>query len=648
MTLQLPKNIPAFKPQKDAQLDWSSFNGGWNTFKRQTELNANELAQADNMMLVGQGTPTSRWGSTVYNMAGSGRIRLLDAYYNSLTSVNYLLSVTDSGMFAKKSGASYTIITGASFPSGAVLQSTELGANTFIAAASQNFIKFNGTNLIPYVGLSLPTNVSVAFLSGATGFSTYGWRITALSQSGETTGSQEVQLSVLPLNLASVSIKVSWNTVSAAPSVLTGYNIYRGFLGSETYLASADPSATSFLDTGQPASEVTFPPFADTTAGPKAKYILKVEDRLILAGIAGEPSKLYISARYPFHDRFTVIDGGNYAYVSPDDGEEITGLGLQTLQSTHPLIIVYKQNSTYVMDLTTVTLGNFVILEPQIHLLTRTAGSSSGDTVVAVENDVYSFGTKGMYSTGQEAQYLNQIRSNELSARIRPYVQSLSPGDFKEANAAYLDYKYILSFPSRKETVIFDRQRQAFMGPWKTPFGIVKWLRYFDTTGAEVRVAGGDNGNIYQFSDAFTTDSGTAISKILRTKKESLGTWNTMKMLKYFYFLLRNVKGSVTMNLRIEDRTGNTVTTKTATITSSLGDGGWGGDEWGDQQWGQSNASVILSGDELAYYSLIFKQFRVMQVEVTASGSTSNFELLSIKATGVDLGPASLPSKLKV
>ena len=647
MTLRHAK-IPTYKPRKGIEVNWNTFNGGWNNFSKPTELEPNELAEADNLMLVGKGTPTGRWGSDTYFLAGSGHVRLLDAFYRSTTSTNLLLAITDEGYFVKKNGASYTIITGASFPSGYDFQSVELGNTTFIAANTNNFIKFDGTNLIPYTGLSRPTNVSVAMLSSASGFNTWSWRVDAQSQTGRTLGSLSKTLASMPLDLTTTSVKVSWNTVSAAASVLTKYNIYRGLPGDETWIAAVGADSTEYIDTGTPQSDTLFPANVDETQGPKAKYILKFKDRIILAGIDGDPSRVLISARYPYQDRFTAGDGGGDTYVSPDDGDDITGLGIANLQTTRPLIVVYKEHSTHVIELGTVTLGNFVILDPKVYPLSVATGASNGKTVVQVENDMFSFGRKGLYSTGQEAQYLNQIRTNEISARIRPYIQSLSDIDFKEANAAYIDYKYILSFPSKKETIIFDRQRKAFMGPWKTPFGITRWLRYFDSSGTERWLAGCDDGYVREFSTGYISDSGTAVNKTMRTKKEDLGSWNMMKILNYFYFLLRNVRGSVTVSLRLEGRSGNTITAKTATITSSLGSGGWGDDQYGSQPWGQSEATVVLSGDELVRFAQIYKTFRVVQVEVNSSGANDNFEFLGIKMTAKSMGPSSLSSTLKV
>lgn len=644
----IKKPPPKYTPQKDIELEWSSFNGGWNNLFRPTELRPNELAQADNMMLVGQGTPTGRWGSVEYNLAGQGRVRLLDAYYNSNTSTNLLLAITDLGYLTYKNGASYVIVTGASFASGVNYQSAQLDNNTYIAGVSLPFIKFNGTNLIPYEGLSTPTNVSAAMISYASGFNTYSWRITAVSRTGETLGSQSQALASLPLDLTRTLVRVTWNTVSAASGVLTGYNIYRGFPGDETYIASTGPQTTEYSDTGTPQSNTVFPPNSDTTTGPRARYILKFQDRLILAGIPGDGSKVLISARYPYHDRFTAIDGGGGTYVSPNDGDDITGLGITNPQTQTPLILVTKGNAKYVVKLDTVTLGNFTILDPQVYPLTTSSGVSSGDSLAPVETDYFGFGRKGLYSTGQEAQFLNQVRDNEISARIRNYVQNLSDNDFKEACAGYLDYKYVLSFPTRKETIVYDRQRGAFMGPWKTSFGITKWFKYTDPSGSEKWLAGCTDGYVREFSSSYVTDSGEAIAKIMRTKKENFGKWSTFKIIKYFYFLIRNLRGECTVALRIETRNGNLVTTKSATISGALGSGGWGGDMWGNQQWGQTSATVSLTGDELARYSQIFKQARVAQVEISSTGANSNFELLSMRFTAQDLGPSSLPSSTRV
>lgn len=654
----IQKKVPQFKPQKDQDIRWRSFNGGLNTLFKPTELQPNELSQADNIMYVGFGVPTGRWGSNLYYQAGEGgAVRLLDAYYNSNTSTNILLSLTDTGYLTQKSGASYLIINGASFPSGYPLQSVELANNTYIAAASQSFIKFDGLNLIPYQSLGVPTNVSVAQLSAASGFTTYSWVVTATSQTGETISSVSKTLASLPLDLTQTAIKVSWNTVSATVSLLTGYNVYRGFPGEEKLLVTTGPSTTQIIDIGTATAQTLFPPLTNTTGGIQAKYVMKYGDRLVLAGIAGDASKVYISGRYPFNDRFSAVDGGGYTLVSPNDGDDITGIGIAGNQfiggtGVTPNIIVFKNNSVHRISLSTITLGNFVILDFQVQALTTSSGCSAGDTVQNVENDTYYFGRKGLYSVGMQQSFLNQLRSNELSFRVRDYARGLSPSDYVNATAIYVDNKYLVSFPGRQEILMYDHERNAF-ALWKTPWGVTKFLRYFDSSGMETWLVGtnsttGTTPSVYQMSPSYVSDSGTAITKVLRTRKEDMGNWSVFKVLKLFYVLFRNVRGNVNINLRIEDRTGNTVQVKSFQVSGSLGSGGWGNDQWGDQQWGFTNSTVVVTGDELARYSNIWKNCRVTQVEVTTTDSNANFEFLQVRLVAQQLGDYSLPSSDKV
>jgi len=655
-----PQRPPKFSPQRDVEVKWEAFDGGWNNIFKPTELKDNELSQADNLMLVGKGTPTGRWGSEKNHQAGeTGRIRLLTDYKKSSPSTNELLTITDDGFLHKKSGASYSRITGASFFSGLNYQAVQMDNNVYIAGATLPLIRYDGSGLIPYTALSRPTNVNASILSSVSGTNTFSWVVTALTATGETLESVAKTLASLPLDLTETLVRVTWDKVSSAASVLTGYNVYRGFPGDETFIGTVGSEATEFMDSGAPASDLIFPPLEDTTAGIRAGAILKFDDRIVLAKVPGERSAVYVSGRYPYHDRFTVADGGGKALVSPDDGDDITALGIAGNQGmgTNPppvsAVLAFKNNSVHRITLAQLQVGNFVVLDPVVQLLTGSTGCSSPDTVTSVENDTFYFGRKGLYSVGQEPQFLNQIRTNELSARIRPYMRALSDMDFRTAAAGYMDNKYLLSFPDKREAIMYDRERLAFMGPWKTPWGITKWLKYFDESGNERWLAAttaetNSSPFVREFSDAFVSDSGTAISKILRTKKTDIGDWSVLKVVKLFYVLFRNVRGQVTVNLRIETKDGNTVTTKNFSLSSQLGDGGFGTDQFGAIQFGDTEALVSITGDELVRYAQIYKNARVAQVEIVSSNANANWEFLGLRLTAQPLGDNSLPANLRV
>lgn len=655
---QLGYKAPPYKPQRDLEIKWSTFNGGWNNIFRPTELKPNELAQADNLMLVGSGVPTGRWGSLQYYQSGpTGQVRMMQPYYNSLTSTNLLLTLTDFGFITQKVNASYSIITGASFASGYRADGIQMGNNIYFVGGNREFIKFDGSTLLPYATLPVPTGVTATNLSGASGPAVWSWIITGLSQVGENVGSTPISLTSLPQDLTRTSVRVNWSTISAASGLLKGYSIYRGLPGEETFIATVGPQENSFIDTGSPQSETAFPPLADTTGGVRAKYILKFDDRIVLAGIEGNPSMVLISGRYPYNDRFNWADGGGFILVDPNGGDDITGLGIAGNQgmstggSSTPAsaILVFKNNQVHRVVLSTVTIGSFTILDPQAQLLTSSNGCSSADTIRAVENDTFYFGRKGLYVVGQEPNFLNQIRTNELSARVRNFVQGLSDADLKSANAEYIDNKYILSFPLQKKSIIYDRERSCFMGPWYTPWGITKWCKYYDASGNEKWLAGTDNlAYVYEFASAYSTDDGTAVAKILRTKKEDVQDFSVLKVLKLFYVAFRNVKGNVTVNIRLEERSGNTVTTKSFNISSALGSSGWGNDMFGDTQYGQTDSTVTLTGDELVRWTSLYKTARIVQVEVQSTGAQDNWEFLNVKFTTQSLGEGSLSGSYRV
>jgi hypothetical protein len=235
---------------------------------------------------------------------------------------------------------------------------------------------------------------------------------------------------------------------------------------------------------------------------------------------------------------------------------------------------------------------------------------------------------------------------------MRPYLNLLNDTDYTTANAMYVDHKYILSFPQRKEMLVYDRERGAWMGPWKLPFGISKMIRYLDSTGTERWVLGSyEDNQVYAFSVSTNSDNGTTIIKTMRTKKTYFGDFSTLSIVTFFYVLLRNIVGTTIVNMIIEDRDGSSSTAKTFTISGAATSGstGWGTDSWGTAQWGDTNNdSATIASDELTRWGAMFKQARLLQIEVTSTAPNSNFEVLELIARATKQGEGSLAASQRV
>ena len=639
---------PAYKRRPIVTVEWDTFRKGLNLLLRPTELGRDELAQADNIVLTGSGVPTGRWGTAIDFTAGAtGTIKGIGTYESVNGVTDDLIVLTDEGYLVKKNGLTSTTITGQSWPSGTTIRTEQLGNATYLVSPDTPFTSYAGTNLTVFATITAPTGLSATNFSGATGTNQISYKVVTLgSNGGQTTPSTNYVLTNLPSDLSKSSYKLFWTAPSAA--TLSGYEVYRGSQGDETFLAATDAGVTSYTDDGGAASISILAPITNTTGGIKSRFIKKYKDRLILVD-ANDPNKLIISGRYPNHTKFNWADGGGYTYIDPDSGDNITGIEVQPIADK---LVVYKSYSSYLVELSIIQIGNYSVLDPQYAPVSTSVGCSSQDTIATVENDTFYFGRNGIYVTGYEPNFLSVIRTNEISARIRPFLDLLNKDDYATANAMYINNKYILSFPLRKQIIVYDRERGCFVGPWSTPYGIGKMKKYVDSSGTEKWILGSyDNNNVYAFDKSLNSDNGTTIAKTLRTGKDYLGDWSKLSIVRYFYILLRNITGSATVNIYVEDRNGTTSSVKTFTITGSEtgGSTGWGVDMWGTNKLGSTNVnSATVGADEITRWGSLFKQARIIQVEVICNTSNSNFELLGAKIEAIKMGSGSLSSTQRI
>jgi hypothetical protein len=649
----LSTNIPSFSPQKIFEANYQGFSGGLNTFYKPTEIKKDELAVANNCMLIGKGVVTSRWGSEKYFQAGTGDVKYMDVYNNINTGARDLLAMTDAGYLVKQSGASYSIIAGASFASGCVASFTQIGNYEYIASSSNNLSRYDGTNISTYTAISRPTlSGGVSLISGATGTAVWSYVVTAFSATGETLPSAPVFLNNANFDRENFRVNISWSQPSTASTAITGFGIYCGLAGEETLIATVGPTVRSIVDDGLPQSS-TFAPTTDTTGGVKAKYIKRFDDRLILAGIDGDPTMVMISGKYPYQDRFNWQNGGGYIKVAPDSGDEITGIEVVATNavgaSLSASILVFMNNSIHQVVLNYVTVGNYSILNPTVQQIS-VAGASNFKGIQNIQNNTFYFGNQGLQTVGPEANYFNILRTREVSERIRPFIDSLSESDSQEVVAGYMDYKYVFSFKRLKQTWVYDYQRGCFMGAWQTPFGITSWLEYIDDNGKFYYLAGCDDGFVREFSDLYLTDSGTAITKQLVTRKETFDNWGVLKVIRQMYLLFRNVSGTVSVNIIIENRDGTTsVIAKSFEVAGTLGGTGWGTDLWGSHLWGQSNQQVQQAEpDDIIRWLNLYKTARTIQVEIIQTTAQSNFEFAEVKMSATFQPEGSISSSLRI
>ena len=97
------QNPPAYKPRKPLEAQWSTLKRGLNLLLRPTELKRDEYEQGDNILLIGSGVPTGRWGSSPYfTVNATGTARGFATFNNTASLTNEIIALTDEGFLSKK------------------------------------------------------------------------------------------------------------------------------------------------------------------------------------------------------------------------------------------------------------------------------------------------------------------------------------------------------------------------------------------------------------------------------------------------------------------------------------------------------------------------------------------------------------------
>lgn len=635
---------PTYKPAKEVSLSWDNFRRGLNTLLRENEIGKDELAQADNLLLKGKGVPTKRWGTSIYYQAGNatGQVRGLKGFYKS-DSTNELLAVTDDGYLTKKNGSSFTSLNGASWASGNDVYMAQLNNTMYIVNGQRELTKYSSPTLVGFATLNVPIILSATNLSNASGTTTKAYRISAISSVGETLASSEFTLASQPAILGGVAggvIRLTFTGVSLA-SILAGFNVYGRDQGNERFISGLPATSTTYDDNGTSVpSDFTYPPTADSTGGPKAKYIIRHQDRLILAGLSGEPSKVLISGRSPNNEKFDLSYGGNFINIEQDSGDDITGLA-----SFRDRIVVFKQKSIWQITLSSEQIGNFFVTTPALQLVTSSYGCIAPRSIIPVENDLFFLSRTGVNTLGYQTGFaFDVLRSNEISVKVRTFFDNLTISQKMQANAIYFKKKYIIAFPGLNKSMVFDIERGAWMGPWDVDGSVFEV--YIDSNSNEHLLFGHDDTtNVDEYAESYIDDNGTAIVTGLRTKQEDFGDWSVFKNMRNVFLQFRNISGQLSANIRLETRTGSIITAKSFTVTANTGNSGWGADMWGTAIWG---TSAVAGGGTDSQQTIRWRELnklaRTFQITLRTTNRTDNYELLGIRADARPVGKGITPS----
>lgn len=246
----------------------------------------------------------------------------------------------------------------------------------------------------------------------------------------------------------------------------------------------------------------------------------------------------------------TIFTGGTpdvaqFVDISPSDGDSVT-----LLIEYQDFLLIGKENSIWTLTLDATSN------KPVINLVTRSVGCVNNASAYAVQNDIYFLSAEGPLSVGNERNYANAVRTNNLSDKIKAFVDKINPEQWKRTNAVYYDRMYILSVPYGSSTTI-NRviALDTRFGGWTVWDNIDArfWVPYVDTSNKRRLFFAKDGAaSLSEMLPGHYYDNGQAITAYWRSKAIDAGALDVSKRWTYLTLFMRNIGQSATVTISTE------------------------------------------------------------------------------------------------
>jgi hypothetical protein len=398
---------------------------------------------------------------------------------------------------------------------------------------------------------------------------------------------------------------------------------------------------------------------------PKAKFSIYYSGYHICSGVDGQENRLYISVLAdasdftndpsvadPTPDNSTDVPGATvfsgtgtgtaiaqFIDVNKNDGDKITGLA-----KFNEVLIIFKEKSVY--QLTFDSTG-----VPTVQAVTKNYGCVSHRSIDNVDNDVFFLSRNGLYVLGNEPNFFNVIRTNELSARVHSTIDTLNTAYYTNATALFNQYVYYLGLTTGSSTtndtvITYDKRFQAF-SKW-THVTPESFTTYVDSTNTEnVYFTSASSAKVYQLTMSTYSADGAAISSSWTSKAFDLGNFSEYKRWIDCTIFFRQLLGVITIEILTDG--GNVVKSSSVSATSN---NGIGTKQWGQPFFGGNiNTTVSTTGtatNNIPYRLRIGTKARSIKIRISNARNNENFVVLGLEFTYRPYSHFVFPSSNKI
>lgn len=639
-------NLPKVSGKKKVlNIEITDFKGGTNKLVNEARLQLNEALTSKNLMQVGDGQWKTRWGTAYYGADIGSTVDGATEYVKS-DGTTEIVGISGGKAYSSTDGGTWTEISGATFTAGTQCYFMQITGYLYIANGTDALARYDGSVLTTYNSISAPTGLAgVRGGSLSAGSYTYYAQVTALNEIGETVGSTEASCTVNKsrdswLTASSDKITWSWNTVSNAQR----YQLYiADEQGDETLLTSV--TALSYVDDGSlELNPYVIPPLENTTSAPAFKSMCVSGNRIWATNNANDMYKVYFSGTGQFIGVFSDFYGGGWINLEKG-GREIpqSVVHYQSGSGEGRLTTLCKtpegRGAVWQIQIASATVGDTSFSVPSATKVVGSFGTESLLGVVQTTNDIMFPNRRGWFNLGPRQNYYGILRTEEISAKIRPYWKSLIGSKISGICAYFYDAKVFISVPTNStgntRTIILDTERNNWTVEWT--IGAKQFFEYTTTSGVTKLMYVPLTGNkLIEIGENIQGDLGVAFSTDYTSGRYPLDKyWKEFARVDKVFIKLGNPRGLINFDVSGSEKRGGFRGIESATITPQYSSANLGYDVLGTVQLGDTAGTTSLYSDSADIrYVAVRKKLRDVQFRLTTSTIDSDYTLLGIILEG--------------